>query len=1059
MTRCCAVVLATMLVAAVPITAGAQTTTGTIGGIVRDESGAGMSETKVTAMNLLTSFTRTATTDANGNYLITNLPIGQYAVTGEKQGFQRFTQAGITLAVNQNARVDLILPVGSVTEDVSVTADVPDVDTRSATVGEVVDRIRIQELPLNGRNAMDLAAVVPGVISVAAPSVVTNARNGPALVVAGGRDTSNEFRFDGTSHKNLTQNTGLNLPAPDALQEFRVVTSNVSAEYGRYTGGIVVAVTRAGTNDFHGTAWEYLRNKALNAKSYFAREKPDLKQNQFGFTAGGPVLRNRSFFFGSYQGIRIRETRLFATATPPTAAMRAGNFGGAARRPIDPLTRQPFPNGVISTARFDPVAVALLERYVPLPNASDGRWVKLVSQPTNGDQYLGRLDHKVSSSNTINFRYFRDSTELFVQSGNISPYAPNRRALTVSNWALQDTHTFSATLVNEFRLGVNRVDSKVFVTESTQLSDLGARFPGVITPQLPTIGVSGYFTLGTADVFGEDGGIYQIGNTMRWFRGRHALSFGGEFEVTHMFNRGSSANQGVFSFDGYATGNAFADFLIGKPVSLDQASPYERLVKGRDWYAFVQDDIRLTDKISLNLGLRYQYFKPYNNVYDRANTFSAGVQSQVTRGAPLGMVFPGDPGVGSGLVASDKNNFGPRVGFAWDPFANGRLSIRAAYGLYYDDFRSDLWTYPSVNQPFVIREFINNPDSLQDPYHGRVNPFPYVYSPDTAKFQLPMGLFTVLAPELPSPYVHQTSVSIEKALPMKMVAKVAYVGKLANNLIRMEQRNPAVYIPGQSTLANTNARRTRLPAAYTSFREITASADADYHSLQLSLSRRLSNGLTFMSSYTLGKFLDVYSATNLGQTSQDPDNPDAEWSRSDDDRRHVFNASFVYEIPFLRNRTHWLARTFGDWSISGMISMASGEPVNVVSGRDFSLTGVGFDRPNLAGDPVRQHSSREDMIARFFNTDAFVPNGPGQYGSAGRNLFSGPGSSATNLALTKSFTLGERMGKMQFRAEAFNAFNQVNFGQPEARLINQNFGRILTAGDPRIMQLALRWSF
>jgi hypothetical protein len=1059
MARCCFVVLATMLVAAVPITAGAQTTTGTIGGIVRDDSGAGMPDTKVTAMNLLTSFTRTTTTDANGNYLITNLPIGQYAVTGEKPGFQRFTQAGISLAVNQNARVDLILPVGNVTEVVSVTADVPDVDTRAATVGEVVDRVRIQELPLNGRNAMDLAAVVPGVISVEAPTVVTNARNGPALVVAGGRDTSNEFRFDGTSHKNLTQNTALNLPAPDALQEFRVVTSNVSAEYGRYSGGIVVAVTRAGTNEFHGTAWEYLRNKALNAKSYFAPEKPDLKQNQFGFTAGGPVLRNRSFFFGSYQGIRIRETRLFATATPPTSAMRAGNFAGAARMPIDPLTRQPFPGGVIPAARFDPVAVALLEKYVPLPNASGGRWVKLVSQPTNGDQYLGRLDHNFSSSNTLSFRYFRDSTELFAQAGNISPYAPNRRALTVSNWALHDTHTFSSSLVNEFRIGVNRVDSKVFVTESTQLSDLGARFPGVITPQLPTIGVSGYFTLGTSDVFGEDGGIYQIGNTTRWVRGRQALSFGGEFELTQMFNRGSSANQGVFSFDGYATGNAFADFLIGKPVSLDQASPYERLVKGRDWYAFIQDDIRLTDQVSLNLGLRYQYFKPYDNVYDRANTFRAGMQSQVTRGAPLGMVFPGDPGVGSGLVASDKNNFSPRIGFAWDPLANGRLSIRAAYGLYYEDFRSDLWTYPSVNQPFVIREFINNPDSLQDPYRGRVNPFPYVYSPDAAKFQLPMGLFTVIAPELRSPYVHQTSVSIEKALPMKMVAKVAYVGKLANNLIRMEQRNPAVYIPGQSTLANTNARRTRMPAAYASFREITASADADYHSLQLSLSRRLSNGLTFMSSYTLGKFMDVYSATNLGQTSQDPDNPDAEWSRSDDDRRHVFNTSFVYEIPFLRNRTHWLPRAFGGWSIAGMVSIVSGEPVSVVSGRDFSLTGVGFDRPNLVGDPVRQHSSRDDMIARFFNTDAFVANGPGQYGNAGRNLFSGPASSSTSLALTKSFILSERVGTMQFRAEAFNAFNQVNFGQPEARLINQNFGRILTAGSPRIMQLALRWSF
>ena len=1048
-----------LLVLALAWPARAQTTTASIGGVVRDATGATVPGSRVTALNLLTSFSRATVTDGAGGYLITNLPIGDYAVTVEKDGFQRYTQAGITLVVGQNARVDIQLQIGNLTEDVNVTIDVPDVDTRSATVGEVVDRVRIQELPLNGRNPMELAAVVPGVISVSAPAVVTNARSGPQLVVAGGRDTSNEYRFDGTSHKNLTQNTALNLPAPDALQEFKVVTSNVSAEYGRYTGGTVIAVTRAGTNDFRGSAWEYFRNDKLNGKNYFATTKPDLNQNQYGFTLGGPIVRNRAFFFGSYQGIRVKETRLFATATPPTEAMRSGNFNGAARLPIDPVTRLPFPNNTIPAARFDPVAVEVLERFVPLPNASGGRWSELVSQPTNGNQYLGRADYQIAPSNTVNVRYFRDSTELFTQNGNISPYAPNRRALTVANWAVQDTHTFSQTLLNELRLGANRVDSKVFVLDDTQLSDLGANFPGVITPQLPTIGVSGFFNLATQDVFGEDGGIYQISNILRWFRGRHSVSVGGEFEWTQMFNRGSSANQGVFSFDGHATGNAFADFLIGKPISLDQASPYERLVKGWDWYAFVQDDFRLSNNLTLNLGLRYQYFQPYNTVYDRTNTFRPGEVSTTTPGSPVGMVFPGDPGISRGLVAGDKNNFGPRAGLAWDPKGDGRLSVRAAYGLYYEDFRSDLWTYPAVNQPFVIREFINNPQSFQDPYAGRVNPFPYIYSPETAKFQFPMGLFTVIAPELPMAHMHQTSFSVEHALPFKMVGKIAYVGKRADNLIRMEQRNPATYIPGQSTLANTNQRRLGLPQQYQSFREITASAKARYDSMQLSLSRRLSGGLTFMGSYTLGKFMDEYSAANLGQTSQDPADPRAEWARSDEDRRHVFNASFFYELPFFRNSGRAVNAVLGGWGLSGMVSISSGEPVNVVSGRDFSLTGVGFDRPDLVGDPALDHSNKEDMVARYFNTAAFVANQPGQYGNAGRNLFSGPGYSATNVSLTKAFGLPGRLGRLQVRGEAFNVFNQVNFGQPEARLINANFGRILTAGDPRIIQLAVRWGF
>jgi hypothetical protein len=484
-----------------------QTTTATLLGVLRDSSGGVIPAARVTARNMDTGFTRSSTSDDTGSYLITNLPVGRYSLTAELEGFQQFVQDGITLEVNQNARVDVMLSVGQITETVHVTAESIGVETRSSTIGEVVDRTRIQELPLNGRNAMELARVVPGVVRVNAPTVVTNARSGPAVTVAGGRDTSNEFRFDGTSHKNLTQNTALNLPSPDALQEFRVLTSSYSAEYGRYSGGVFMAVTRAGTNDIHGSAWEYLRNKELNARNFFSVAKPDLKQNQFGFTLGGPVVRNRTFLFGSYQGVRIRQSTLFGTARPPSAAERGGDFSGSNPKPVDPATNQPYPNNRIPSTAFDPVAVEVLNRYVPLPNTADGRWVQLISQPTNGVQYLLRGDHNFSDRNSLNLRYFRDDTELFFQNGNIAPYAPNRRALVVTNWALQDTHTFGSSLLNEFRAGVNRVDSKVFVLDDTQLSDLGAVFPGVITPQLPRISVSGYYSLSTSDVFGEDGSI------------------------------------------------------------------------------------------------------------------------------------------------------------------------------------------------------------------------------------------------------------------------------------------------------------------------------------------------------------------------------------------------------------------------------------------------------------------------------------------------------------------------------------------------------------------------
>ena len=1036
----------------------AQNTTATMFGVVRDSSGAVIPEAKVSARNVSTGFARDATSDDTGAYLISNLPVGQYSLQAEKAGFRRFIQEGITLEVNANARVDATLSVGQLSESVTVTADATGVDTRSSTMGEVVDRIRVQELPLSGRNIVELSRLVPGVIGVTAPTAVTQSRSGPAVTVAGGRDTENEFRLDGTAQKNLTHNSALNLPSPDALQEFKVLTSNYSAEYGRYGGGVFVAVTRGGTNQLHGSAWEYLRNKALNARNFFATDKPDLKQNQFGFTIGGPVIRNRTFFFGSYQGLRIRESQLFSTALPPTAPERAGDFSGSRQPPIDPLTNQPFPDNRIPSVRFDPVAVKLLERYIALPNTPDGRWVKQITRPTDGDQELFRLDHSFSSANTASLRYFRDDSGLTSQSGNIAPYGQYQQSLIVTNWALQDTHTFSPRILNEFRIGVMRADSNVTILDATQLSDLGANYPGVIKPQLPNINVTGFYSLGSTDSFSEHPNIYQLGNIVRWFKGKHSLSFGGEWERTEQFNRGSSANQGTFAFDGSVTRNAFADFLIGRPNSLDQASPYERLVKGWDMYGFVQDDFRVSPRLTLNLGLRYQIFRPYYATYDRTNTFLAGQRSTKVPGAPLGMVFPGDEGVGRGLVPTDTDNFSPRVGLAWDPRGDGKTSVRASYGLFTEDFRSDLWTYPAVNQPFVIRELVLRPFSLQDPYRGRVNPFPYIYTPQTAKFSFPMGLSTFLAPVITSPYVHHVSLGMERSLPWNTVLKVGYVGKLAHNLVRMNQKNPAAYIPGASTVANTDSRRPLLPGVYASVREVNTTSNAAYHSMQVLVNKRLSNGLTVMTAYTRGKLLDYYSAMNLGQVPQDPNNQRADRSRSDEDRRHVFNTSFFYEIPWkLQNAI--VEKALGGWTLSGQVRYTSGSPINILSGADYSLTGVGFDRPDLVGNPERSYANRDDQMLQYFNISAFAANQPGKYGSVGRNLLTGPGAWGNSFALAKAFPISERLGKIQFRSEFFSAFNHMTLGNPTNTFNNRNFGRIISGGGARVVQLALRYQF
>jgi len=1042
----------------------AQSTTASLLGVVRDPSGSVVPAAEVTATNTQTSFTRTTQTDGEGNYLFTNLPIGPYQLKVTMSGFETFLQTGITLVVNQNARVDAALVLGSTSQTVQVDAQASGVDTHSSTMGELVSRERIQELPLNGRNALTLAAVVPGVTNIInPPTVQTQSRGGAGITVAGGRDTQNEFRFDGASWKNITQNTSLNLPSPDALQEFQIFTSSPSAEYGRNSGGIFIAVTRSGTNQFHGSAYDYLRNTVLNARNYFTRyptRKPSLIQNQFGGTFGGPILHDKLFVFGSYQGTRIRQTQIISPAFIPTAAQRNGFFGSSTVLK-DPIHGGNYSGGQVNPADFDPVAVRVMNEFIPTSQTGAGV-VQLIPSPTNDDQYVARADYNVTSKDFLFVRYFRDNGKLTNQAGSLSPYAPSDTSLSLQNWASQTTHTFSPSLLNELRLAVTRVDSNVTQKDNRQLSDFGSNFPGVVTPQLPNINISGFVNMNTTDLFNEHDNIYQIGDTLRWNRGKHSLSIGGEIERLELYNFGSSGNNGTFTFDGTQTGNAFADFLIGRPSRMLQASPYHRNAKTWDGYLFAQDDFRITNRLTLNLGVRYSIFQPFGIGGNRTNTFRAGQKSTVNPNAPLGMVFPGDSGIQNGLVPTDYNNIAPRIGLAFDPKGDGRMSIRLSYGMFFEDLRSDIFTYAAVNQPFVISNTVNTPKSLVNPYAGTINPFPYVYSPQNSKFTFPMSLFTVPTATLNAPYVHNFSASIQQQLPGGMQFNIGYVGKLEHGLVRMLQANPAVYTGPSSTLANTDSRRALLPGVYASVRLVCTCSNATYHSMQASLSKRYNNGLTFMTAYTFGKLLDYYSATNLGQTPQDPANPGGERGRSDFDRRHVFAGSVVYQIPFYKDANPYLRAVFSNWAVNSLIQLSSGNPFTVTTGRDASLTGVNFDRPNVTGIPYRaSYLNKTDKISRYFNTSAFTANLPGTYGNSGRNIISGPGLANVNVSLVRSFPITEHFGTMQFRAEFFNALNHANLGQPDGNLSNAStsFGRITTAGDPRIMQFALRYQF
>lgn len=1067
-----------LIVMGVCCAAAAQTTTATMLGVVRDTSGAVMPNVQVTVENVQTSLTRTTRSDTAGDYLIPGLPIGQYKLTAEAQGFEKFVQSGITLAIDQNARVDVTLRVGATSQTVRVTAESTGVDTRSTEVGELVDPSRMQELPLNGRNAMTLTEVVPGVTSIiAAPTVQTNSRVGPQVVIEGGRDTENEYRFDDATWKSLIYGNAVNLPNPDALQEFEVLTSNYSVEYGREAGGVIVAATRSGTNQFHGTLWEYLRNTDLDARNFFSSGVPQLVQNQYGFTFGGPAIKNKLFFFGSFQGTRIAQSTVFSSATPPTAAEMAGNFSAISKTIKNPSTGQAFAGNIIPSTDFDPVAVKFMNAYMPLANTPNGTWSALVPNPTNDNQYLIRGDYNASDKQIVSVRLFDEGSYQKLQDGNIYPFDPNTYNFKTQGWVAHDTYSLSPHLLNQIFFAVTRMNFQDGETNHAQLSDLGAIFPGVTIPELPTVSVSGYYNLSDDNLYNELNNIYQLGDTLRRNTGKHSMTLGGEIQRLEYYGGGYSSDQGNFSFTGAESGNAFADFLLGKAVSMTQKSPYQRNAKTWNWCLFAQDDIRVTQRLTVNLGLRYEIFRPFqiDGNGTHVNTYRAGEQSVVDPSAPLGMVFPGDPGINNDLVPTDKLGFGPRVGMAWDPKGNGRMSIRVGYALLHDDQRPDIWTYPAVNQPFEITDTINTPASFQNPYSGYQDPFPYVYSPQTAKFAYPMSLFTVPDTTMPTPYTHDISFTVQKALPRDIVLSVGYVGKLTHNGIRMLQDNPATYIPGDncgvnpipgtgtsvcSTLGNTNARRILLPAYYASFRLETDNSNSSFNALQISLNHRYHNGLTVLTSFTWSKFLDFYTAENLGQTPQDPFDASLDRGRSDEDREAVFNASFVYELPFLKKRKGIIGTAFGGWSLSGIISAGSGLPVLIESGQDFSLTGVGYDRPNIVGNMyLAGNRSAAAKIQEWFNTAAFVANSPGQYGDAARNPLSGPGEFDTDLSLVKSFPIGERFGRLQFRTEFFNAFNDVNFGQPVGTFTSGTFGRILTAGNSRVVQFALRYQF
>jgi outer membrane receptor protein involved in Fe transport len=1027
---------------------------GTLHGVVSDTTGGILPNATITLTLQERGVSRVVYSDDEGAFVATVLPIGTYTVRVEAAGFKAFEREGVSLTASQNVRVDAQLEVGPVTESITVMAEAPQVDSRSATMGTLIDSRRVLDLPLDGRNVVGLAVLLPGASQVDAPQTFTRDRDGPTVAMSGSRPNQNLLLYDGVYFNAVFRNTGLNYAPPDAIEEVKVLTSNFGADYGRNGGAVFQVVTKSGTNLLHGSLWEFLRNDNLNARNFFADETPNLTQNQFGGAVGGPIRRDKLFFFGSYEGLRIRPESLSTSAFPLTAAERAGDFSAA--RPLrDPDSGQPFPNNQIPQNRFDTVSSNILTRdLIPLPNRADGQYVALFPEPRDNDMFLGRLDYN-AGRHTLSGRYNYSFARENESAGQIPEYMKLDRDAATQNVMLSDSYVIRANMVNDLRAGFTRVGSAVSTANPYHISDLGGDFP-LFGPKIPPLlGIVGRLTAGSST--SGDATIvnqaWNVSDNINWVTNGHTIKAGAELLKLRYLNRSASMTQGAFPFTGEISGDSAADFVLGRMPWMQVASPLlEQAGSQLNTYYFVQDDWRIHPRLTLNFGLRYELPLPWVHPNDFWGTLRPGQSSQLIPNAPAGMVFPGDTGISRGLIATDKNNLAPRFGFAWDPFGHGRTAVRGGYGIFYESINADV--IQNSSQPYRYSFTFPTPLSLTEPLLGQPE-IPLTVDLDNPTFVGTQELFYPDA-NLRTPYVQHFNLNVQQEVARDLVVQVGYMGKIGRKLLMGLAANPALYGPGAKS-SNIDARR--LLPGFGNNTVISSLANSSYNSLQVEATKRFSRNFSFQMAYTFSRSIDMESSTSVGGNTPNVFDLSTQVGLSDFNAKHIGSFSWLWDLPQLRSHSSVLQAVAGGWQFNGLVSMRSGFPINVVSGRDVALSGT----PGQRVDVIGEHRLPDDRptgekVLAWFDSSAFVRPSAGVYGNVGRNALIGPGGSATNLALFKNFDMPGERARLQFRSEFFNAFNNVNLGRPNGTF-GSRMGRITTAGDARIIQFALKLLF
>ncbi len=1070
----------------------AQQVTATLSGTITDTSGAAIPNATVTAQNADTGYVAHATTNGQGEYRIDLLPVGSYSVTVDATGFKKFIRNGIVLELGQSPSINAQLAIGNTSETVTVTSAAPLINTTNGTVGSTVENKEIENLPIVDRNVYSLLTLVPGVQT----SENANVLGFPAqtTLINGGVDINNtnsvNYYLDGGTNMTGLRNNGNTLPTPDAVQEFRVETNNYSAEYGRFPSGVISVITKSGTNTLHGSLFEFNRQTAFDAKAYTAKSSSPLHRNQYGGTIGGPLIRNKTFFFFSYGGLRQITTSYYNSALVPDAAQAGGNF--AENLPTDlgpitscsqkvtaadkandkfivcnPNTKKPYVGNVISQGDLDPTAQALLNPKsglpgVSRPNLPGNYFGGFQPNLNNSDEFLLKIDHQLTQRQRLTGAvYETGALQNKLAGGNMPGWSVEQFASRQWNGNLSDTFTINPNLINQVWATYLRDIGGRQHVPAVSLHSYGSDFTPQGDPSLPQISVSGYFTLGEA-IDGPKAGTnyYELRDMVLYTRGRHTMSIGGEFGLDKDVLVTNLNNYGTFNFTGVFSNNQLSDFVLGLPVTMNQDTPDN--ANDNFWQSgyFFQDDFRFRPNLTVNLGLRYDIQTAPTDTQNRYAQFVLGQKSTVVPSAPAGMLFVGDKGVPRGAVPTRYNHISPRFGFAWDPFSRGRTSVRGGAGLFWGSVSGNEWNEMSNFQPFSVRQQFNTVHSLTHPYAdlpGGVSPFPYYFTPSNPKFITPAQL-NVIQPGFQWPYTYQMNLAVEQELGQNVSMSVGYVGSLSRNDPFLRDLNYPIY-NSTATTKNVNNRRPIDTGVLSSIAALKGNQSSSYHALQMTASARMGRQFTLRGFYVFSKTLESVGMEASNSTAQNFNKLYEERGRADNDVRNTFMTSLVWLVDYYHHDNKLVGAAVNGWQISPIIHMSSGSPFTVTTGKDNNMDGNNTDRPNVVGNPLlNPHRSRPQAMAEWFNTSAFVANPIGTDGNAPRDYLDRPGYKSVDLALFRDFTFRERY-TLQARAESTNAFNFVNLSGPNSTLSSSAVGKITGAGAMRQMQFGMRLTF